>query len=74
MTTQQNWAKSLQLSSFFIQPFLEARVEILKEFVGFLGDLKRPKGHFEINWPLEIVLKLRSHGSSALIAFSLIIN
>ena len=23
-----------------------------KNFVGFLGDLKTPKGHFEINWPL----------------------
>ena len=25
--------------------FLEARAEILKKFVGFLGDLKTPKGH-----------------------------
>ena len=22
-------------------------------FVRFLGELKTPKGHFEINWPLE---------------------
>ena len=25
-------------------------------FVGFLGDLKTPKGNFEINWPLVISL------------------
>ena len=24
-----------------------------KKFFVFLGDLKTPKGHFEINWPLE---------------------
>ena len=23
-----------------------------KNFIGFLGDLKTPKGHFKINWPL----------------------
>ena len=35
---------------FFYDLFLEARAEILeKKFVGFLGDLKTPKGHFEIN-------------------------
>ena len=35
------------LASFY---FLEARAEILKKkFVGFLRDLKTPKGHFEIN-------------------------
>ena len=25
-----------------------------KNFIGFLGDLKTPKEHFEINWPLVI--------------------
>ena len=25
-----------------------------KNFVGFLEDLKTPKGHFEINWPLDL--------------------
>jgi hypothetical protein len=29
--------------------FLVARPENLKKIVGFLGDLKTPKGHFEIN-------------------------
>jgi hypothetical protein len=27
-----------------------------EDFAGFLGDLKTPKGHFEINWPLETKL------------------
>ena len=27
-----------------------------KNFVGFLEDLKTPKGHFEINRPLEMLL------------------
>ena len=26
-----------------------------KNFIVFLGDLKTPKGHFEINWPLVYV-------------------
>ena len=26
----------------------------MEKNVGFLGDLKTPKGHFEINWPLKI--------------------
>ena len=24
-----------------------------KNFIGFWGDLKTPKGHFKINWPLD---------------------
>ena len=35
--------------------FLETRAEILeKNFVGFLEDLKTPKGHFEINRSLAM--------------------
>ena len=35
---------------FLFDLFLEARAEILeKKSVGFWGDLKTPKGHFEIN-------------------------
>ena len=29
-----------------------ARAEILKNFVGFLGGLKKPKFPFDIYWPL----------------------
>ena len=25
-----------------------------RKFVGFWGDLKTPKGHFDINWPLKV--------------------
>ena len=28
--------------------------EICQNLVGFLGDLKTPKFHFEINWPLRL--------------------
>ena len=39
--------------------FIEARAEILgKNFAGFLGDLKTPKGHFEISWPSVFTKKL----------------
>ena len=39
---------------FLFDLFLEARSEILeKNFDVFLGDLKTPKGHSEINWPLS---------------------
>ena len=31
----------------------EARAEIRQYLIGFLGDLKAPKNHSEINWPLE---------------------
>ena len=35
--------------------FLKARAEILEIFfVDFLEDLKTPRGHFEIDWPLEM--------------------
>ena len=37
---------------FWLDLVLEARAEILKKIIGFLEDLKAPKGHFEINWPL----------------------
>ena len=39
---------------FLFDLFLEARAEILEKisFFLFLGDLKTPKGHFGINWPL----------------------
>ena len=40
---------------FWFDLFLEARAEILEKIVGFLGDLKSPKGHFEINWPLSLL-------------------
>ena len=43
------------MSLFFkINIFLEARAEILS----FLVYLKTPRGHFEINWPLEAQLEL----------------
>ena len=32
-----------------------------KNFVGFLGDLKTSKGHFEINWPLVLTSLLTSN-------------
>ena len=38
---------------YLCMSFLKARAEILKKIVGLLIDLKTPKGHFEINWPLE---------------------
>ena len=38
--------------------FLEARAEILKNIVGVLEDLKTPKRHFEINWPLVVCQKV----------------
>ena len=39
---------------FCLDLFLEARAEILTKIsLVFLGDLKTPKGHFEINWPLQ---------------------
>ena len=38
---------------FELTSFLESRADILtKIFISFLVDLKAPKGHFEINWPL----------------------
>ena len=45
---------------FWFELFLEARAEILskslQEFRWFFwGDLKTAKGHFEINWPLEMI-------------------
>jgi hypothetical protein len=38
---------------FWFNLFSEARAEILKKIVGFVGDLKTSKGHFEINWPFK---------------------
>ena len=39
---------------FWFDLFLEARAEILeKKFIDFLEDLKTPKGHIEIKWPLR---------------------
>ena len=35
----------------------EARQKSVKNLVGFLGDLKTPKFHSEINWPLKKVGK-----------------
>ena len=40
---------------FLFDLFLEARAEILTNFFGFLVDLKTPKRHLEINWPLVYV-------------------
>ena len=34
---------------FLYDLFLQARAEMLEKIRGFLGDLKTPKGHFEIN-------------------------
>ena len=57
-----NFADMSQLSKkiskmkiiFWFDLFLEARAEILeKKIVVFWGDLKTPKGHFEINWHLR---------------------
>ena len=43
-------------TAFLFDLFLEAREEILeKNLLGFLEDLKTPKWHFEINWPLEVL-------------------
>ena len=43
---------------FWFDLFLEPRAEIRqKNFVGFLGDLKTPKGHFENNWPSPVIAK-----------------
>ena len=33
----------------------------IKNLVGFSGDLKTPKFHSEINWPLEYWMKFNSH-------------
>ena len=52
---------------FWFDLFLEARAEILwKNFVGFLGDLKTPKVHFKINWPLgfRLVMSAKSRFKS----------
>ena len=40
---------------FLFDHFLEARAEI---FRWFLVNLKTPKGHFKINWPLKPVLNM----------------
>ena len=36
----------------------------VKNLVGFLGDLKAPKFHSEINWPLKGKLKFKILGGS----------
>ena len=38
---------------FLIWPILEARAKICQKKFQFLGDLKTPKNHSEINWPLD---------------------
>ena len=39
---------------FWFDLFLEAKAEILEKIsLVFLEDLKTPKGHFKINWPLS---------------------
>ena len=60
-SNQKKWEHFIPLSEWFyfdsltlllwFDLFLESRAEIL-EF--FFKDLKTPKGHFEINWPLTI--------------------
>ena len=48
----------LSYSTFLIWPLFRSYGRCPgKNFVGFLGDLKTPKGHFEINWPLTDVLR-----------------
>ena len=38
--------------------------DFFKDLVGFLVNLKTPKGHFEINWPLaEFPIKITYQGS-----------
>ena len=37
---------------FLFDLILGLRQKSFKKIVGFLGDLKTPKGHFENNWPL----------------------
>ena len=40
---------------YFFYLFLEDREEIMENIsLVFLGDLKMPKGHFEIKWPLAM--------------------
>ena len=49
-----NWYNKVFI--FWFDLFLEARAEILKKkIVGFLVETMTPKGHFEINWPLDVV-------------------
>ena len=41
---------------FWFYFFLEARAEILEKILlVFFEDLKTPKGHFKINWPLTLI-------------------
>ena len=43
---------------FLFDLFLEAKAEILEKIsLFFLEDLETTKGHFKINWPLEVVLE-----------------
>ena len=46
----------LYYNTFWSDLFLEAKAEILKQNRWFLGDLKVLKRHFEIKWPLDIVV------------------
>ena len=44
---------------FWFDLFLEARAEILEKILlFFLEDLKTPKEHFKIIWPLGEILKI----------------
>ena len=56
-TTNRRILFWLSYGFFLFDLFLEARAEILeKKLWIFLGDLKTPKGHFKINWPLVPVV------------------
>ena len=52
-----NYSKNIWLGTFpDLTSFLGWSRNSFKHFVGFLVDLKTPKGHFEINWPLENII------------------
>ena len=55
---------------FWFYLFLKARAEILEKIsLFFLVELKIPKGHFEINWPLDQI-KYRKGASSRPVYYS----
>ena len=53
--SQKSWTlKKGKVPFLFKNLFLDARVEILKKIIDILVETMKPKGQFEINWPLKI--------------------